>query len=1012
MMQDHEKKGTKPPSVKPDLTGVSLPEKNSSGDSGDGTQTARTGENGSAKAATIRVLYVDDEPSLLEIGKLYLERSGDFEVTTILKASEAILLLQQEKFDAIISDYQMPEMDGLQFLVEVRARIGQIPFILFTARGREVVIVQAINSGADAYIQKGGEPKAMFAELAHRIRWATSRKEARDSLRKREEEYRYLVEHSDEAIVVIQDGMLRLINYRTVARTGYSEQELMSMPFPLLVHPDDRAKVVERYQKRMKGEDTPSQYSFRLIGKDGSTIWVEISTVTITWEGRPATINFLIDITDRKWAEEMITRTRRNYEAFFNTINEFLFVLDEQGRILHTNETVTRRLGYTMEELVGQPVLIVHPPDRWEEAGCTVQGMLAGTMDFCPVPLMTKTGQLIPVETRVTKGEWDGKPVIFGVSKDISKLKLSEEKFSVAFRSNASPMALSTKADGKFIEVNEAFLELLGFSRDEVIGKRARDMGLFVQTEDRSNALRLLDKNEPIRNLELTIRAKDGSLRYGLFSADNITIGEVACLLTSLVDITGRRQMEEALRESRQILEGILNSIPVSVFWKNKELTYLGCNMPFARDAGFERPEDVIGKDDYSMGWREQAELYRADDRAVIESGRSKLQIEEPQTTPAGKNIFILTSKLPLLDIKGDAIGVLGTYLDITERKLAEEALRESEARYRALSEESPDQIFINSRDGTIQYVNSAVLKLFNRPRDQVIGKLAKNLFPPEIVKAQEANRQKIFETGECVHTEDLIQFGDEKLWIDVHLMPLQNQMGNVTSILGIARDITQRKQAEAVISLMSKKLAILSSITRHDINNQLAGILGYLDMLKSEVHDTSLDEYFQTLSESARQILVMIQFAKDYELIGVNAPVWQNCHTLVETAAKEASLGKVMVKNDLPAHAEVFADPLIEKVFYTLIDNAVRYGGKITTIRFSADESGDEDLIVCEDDGEGVVAEEKEKIFERGFGKHTGLGLALAREILTITGITVREKGIPGTGARFEMTVPKGMFR
>jgi signal transduction histidine kinase len=131
-----------------------------------------------------------------------------------------------------------------------------------------------------------------------------------------------------------------------------------------------------------------------------------------------------------------------------------------------------------------------------------------------------------------------------------------------------------------------------------------------------------------------------------------------------------------------------------------------------------------------------------------------------------------------------------------------------------------------------------------------------------------------------------------------------------------------------------------------------------------------------------------------------------------VDTAAKQAPLGKVILNNDLPAGTEIFADPLVVKVFYNLMDNAVRYGGKITFIRFSAEKAGDEHIIVCEDDGEGIVAAEKEKIFERGFGKNTGLGLALSREILSITGITIKETGEPGKGARFEMTVPKGAWR
>ena len=155
-------------------------------------------KDGSIRAAAIRVLYLDDEPNLLEIGKIFLEDSGDFEVTTTMKGTDALQLLEKEQFDAIISDYQMPGMDGIQFLAEVRNRFGRIPFILFTGRGREEVVIQAINSGADFYLQKGGEPTAQFAELSHKIRQATSRKKAEDSLRNSEEQYRHLVEHSDE----------------------------------------------------------------------------------------------------------------------------------------------------------------------------------------------------------------------------------------------------------------------------------------------------------------------------------------------------------------------------------------------------------------------------------------------------------------------------------------------------------------------------------------------------------------------------------------------------------------------------------------------------------------------------------------------------------------------------------------------------------------------------------------------------------------------------------------------
>jgi signal transduction histidine kinase len=235
---------------------------------------------------------------------------------------------------------------------------------------------------------------------------------------------------------------------------------------------------------------------------------------------------------------------------------------------------------------------------------------------------------------------------------------------------------------------------------------------------------------------------------------------------------------------------------------------------------------------------------------------------------------------------------------------------------------------------------------------------------------------------------------------------------GRVVEYQSVGRDITDRKLAEEALALASKKLTLLSSITRHDINNQLTLLMGYLTLIEKKQLDPTFNNYFGKVNSAAQRISAFIQFTKEYEQIGVNAPAWQNCRTLVDTAAKQAPLGKVMVKNDLPAGAEVFADPLVVKVFYNLMDNAARYGGKITTIRFAVEEAGDDHLIVCEDDGDGVIAQEKEKIFERGFGKNTGLGLALSREILSITGITITENGVPGNGARFEITVPKGGYR
>jgi PAS domain S-box-containing protein len=367
-----------------------------------------------------------------------------------------------------------------------------------------------------------------------------------------------------------------------------------------------------------------------------------------------------------------------------------------------------------------------------------------------------------------------------------------------------------------------------------------------------------------------------------------------------------------------------------------------------------------------------------------------------------------------------DVIVAVGA--DITERKRAEEALEESEKKFRTLFESMAPGVFYQRSNGILIDANPAALSMFGLTREQFMGR---DSYDPrwkvvsesgELLPAEQHPSMIALRSGKMVRDLVIGVYNpkqDVMRWLSTNAEP-QFRSGDTTpyQVFVTMYDITERKKAEEALLQANKKLNLLSSITRHDINNKMTVLQGYLNILKKKQLDPTLNEYCDKAATAAQCISSMIQFTKEYEKIGINAPVWQEVRTVLDTATKLAPPGQVMMKNDLPAGMEVFADPLIGKVFYNIMDNAVRYGGKITTIRFSAEEAGDDHVIICEDDGDGVVAEEKEKIFERGFGKNTGLGLALSREILDITGITIKETGEPGKGARFEMMVPKGAWR
>ncbi len=182
---------------------------------------------------------------------------------------------------------------------------------------------------------------------------------------------------------------------------------------------------------------------------------------------------------------------------------------------------------------------------------------------------------------------------------------------------------------------------------------------------------------------------------------------------------------EETIRETQQVIAAILNAVPARIFWKDRNLVYLGCNTSFARDAGFSRPEEIVGKDDFQMGWREQAEKYRGDDREVIESGRSKLLIDEPQTTPDGQVITLLTSKVPLREKNGEVFGVLGTYMDVTERARLQDELETRNAQFYAAMDNMAQGLLMYDRDGKLIISNKRFADVFKLPWEKVEGRLS-----------------------------------------------------------------------------------------------------------------------------------------------------------------------------------------------------------------------------------------------------------------------------------------------
>ena len=363
--------------------------------------------------------------------------------------------------------------------------------------------------------------------------------------------------------------------------------------------------------------------------------------------------------------------------------------------------------------------------------------------------------------------------------------------------------------------------------------------------------------------------------------------------------------------------------------------------------------------------------------------------------------------------LKGKSVHVAAVR-DITDRRAAEEALRDSEVKFRGIFNAAIDPIhfYVLEEDGSpgkFIDINDAACRMTGYTREEFLAKGPLDFMTgyhsrplPEILKDYETVGRSSFET--------------EHLRKDGSIFPVEIN-ANVfmyrgkRHVLAILRDITERKQILMALRQANEKLNLMNNVTRHDILNKMTAVRGYLGLLEPAIPDEKHAAYLRNVVEAVSAIERQIEFTRIYQDLGVHGARWQNVEKIIRHVVSQLDLGPIDIRCSV-AGLELYADPLLERVFYNLADNAVRYGGTIHEIRVRFEDRDGSSVLVWEDDGTGIPADEKSSVFDRGFGKNTGLGLFLVREILTLTGIAISETGEPGKGARFEIVVPKESIR
>jgi len=833
---------------------------------------------------------------------------------------------------------------------------------------------------------------------------------------------------------------------------GYGEADFAADPelWIRLVHPDDREGVLAE-ENRLSVNGGSAILEYRLIARDGAVRWFRDHAATLQDEqGRPRVLQgVMLDVTDSRQVEEKLRGSEHRYKQLFATVPDAVVLVDVQSRrFVDVNESAEKLYGYTREEILQlkQPELTAEP----EASDAGIRGLVDRRSTYVPLRYhRKKDGTVFPVEISATAVQMDGRPLICAVVRDITErlwaqeaLRESEEGYRIAFEN--SPVSLWEQ------DLSEVRKHL-----DELRAAGVRDLGRHFEDHpaellecwrrirlDNVNAAtvklcgarskaEVAERFPEVFDADLSRTFRDGLTQaasgQGAYEAEAVVptmMGEDRSVilrvsvppgyeeswgrvLVSMTDITERKRAEQALRESEMLNRTLVEHLPQRIFIKDRDSVYRSCNARYARDLGI-APEQIVGKDDFAFYPSDLAEHYRADDRGVMVSGAIK-DIEERYLV-AGEERWVHTVKVPYHDERGRTVGVLGIFEDITERRRAEQALRESEERYRLLAENVTDVIWVFDISLRRVYVSPSVERLRGYTVEEAMQqsladiltpashRLARTVIEEEIALARQQpaglSRTRVLEL-------EMNCKGGGTIWTECHARVLRDPSGEPVAILGVTRDITERRRLEKALVEIHRLAERQVGQDLHDsLGQNLTGIAYLAKVLEKKLAGRSLDE-----AKDARRILelanqaVMQTRALARGLIPVELEEQGLMSSLEELAAeKEEFFGvRCSFECERPVLVE---DPGVATHLYAIareaVNNAIKHAhpGRVVV---SLTEDNNTITLTVSDNGTGLP---------EGVEQTDGMGLRIMQYRASMIGSSLEVHSKPGEGTTVQCSV------
>lgn len=973
-----------------------------------------------ASKEVVQVLHVDDDRGFLKIAKTCLEMQGGLQIETASCVEEAMDKMREKNFDVIISDYQLPGKDGLQFLKELREKGNTIPFIIFTGKGREEVAAKALNLGADYYIDKHADPETLYTELAHDVQIIVGKKRAERQLKYNS----WLLQNINDAIIVTDEN-LKIMSWNHAAETlygwkaeevlGRSVLEVLRRAFP---SEPDTEEILQTLNK--KGSMQTELVNF---DKTGKQVYGEANLTQLRDEnGRiKGYITVARDISERHAMVETLKQREFTYRTLAENLPAVVYrvLLQENMRMQFFNNMVQSMTGYTPNELRSGEVCsidpLIVPEDRARVVSTVEQAIKANTLFTVEYRIRHKNNSIRHFyEQGRPITDNSGKPlyidgVIFDMTeqrKMAEELAESEAKYRGLVESAAVPIGTSD-LKGRFTYVNKALAEMLGYSVQEMIGRPFKD---FLYPDDRGRIIRLflkiiLLRREP-RNFEFRALHKDGHIVHLMSKPTRFVMnGKTVGFQAIIVDVTELKKTEEELQRFSTAVKASLDGVVVA----GLDGKIMDVNDATLKMYGTNDKHDLIGKSVFDLIACEEQEKALEGMWEVLAKGNVKNQ-EYYVITKSGNRLLTEMTVTLMKAEKDKPIGFVAIVRDLTEHKKAEQEIVKSQQKFKRLFMNNPEPALYLDSDFHILDANPRFTALFGYSLDEVHDKHINAVIVPD-GRLEEAEMLDRKAKKGYVYFDTLRKRKDGLLIpVAASAAPIivsDQHLGYVVAY----KNISLLKKAEQELALMNEKLRVVGGLARHDAKNKLSVITGNTYLARTKLPKNSeASPFLEEIDTSVTQITEIFDFAKTYEMLGAEELTYIDVEKTVDEAVQLLSNMKgVKIINDCHG-LTVLADSLLRQLFYNLIDNSLKHGQKVSQIRINYKTNQDQLKLVYADNGIGIAHEEKPKLFTKDFtaDKGSGYGLYLIKKMTEVYGWIIQETGEPDKGAQFTITIPK----